>query len=75
MTATRSSPDAYIVAGVRYITNSPSIKIVLTRTILTGAIGGSISGLMPLVAVRGLMALCLAHLVLAPLSGRSVLAR
>ncbi|MHC1948342.1 MFS transporter [Bradyrhizobium sp. UFLA06-06] len=39
-----------IVAGVRYITNSPSIKIVLTHTILIGAIGGSISALMPLVA-------------------------
>ncbi|MDE5446098.1 MFS transporter [Bradyrhizobium sp. CSA207] len=39
-----------IVSGVRYITNSPSIKIVLTRTFLTGVIGGSISALMPLVA-------------------------
>jgi len=39
-----------IVSGVRYITNSPSIKIVLTRTLITGVIGGSISALMPLVA-------------------------
>src|SRR6476659_8677320 len=39
-----------IVSGVRYITNSPSIKIVLTRTLVTGLIGGSISALMPLVA-------------------------
>ncbi|ANW03088.1 MFS transporter [Bradyrhizobium icense] len=39
-----------IVSGVRYITNSPSIKIVLTRTFLTGMIGGSISALMPLIA-------------------------
>ncbi|QOG21804.1 MFS transporter [Bradyrhizobium sp. SEMIA] len=39
-----------IVSGVRYITNSPSIKIVLTRTFLTGVIGGSISALMPLIA-------------------------
>ena len=39
-----------IVSGVRYITNSPSIRIVLTRTTVTGVIGGSVSALMPLVA-------------------------
>src|SRR6195256_2226949 len=39
-----------IVSGVRYIANSPSIRIVLTRTLVTGLIGGSISALMPLVA-------------------------
>ncbi|WP_407114683.1 MFS transporter [Bradyrhizobium sp. LMG 9283] len=39
-----------IVSGVRYITNSPSIKIVLTRTFLTGVMGSSILALMPLVA-------------------------
>jgi len=39
-----------IVSGVRYITNSPSIKIVLTRTMVTGVIGGAIIALMPLVA-------------------------
>src|SRR5262249_31342664 len=39
-----------MVSGVRYITNSPSIKIVLTRTMVTGLIGGSVSALMPLVA-------------------------
>lgn len=39
-----------IVSGVRYITNSPSIRIVLTRTMVTGIIGGSVSALMPLVA-------------------------
>jgi len=39
-----------MVSGVRYITNSPSIKIVLTRTLITGIIGGSISALMPLIA-------------------------
>jgi len=38
-----------IVSGVRYIANSPSIKIVLARTLLTGLIGGSVSALMPLV--------------------------
>ncbi|MFK4529216.1 MFS family permease [Bradyrhizobium japonicum] len=39
-----------IVSAVRYITNSPAIKIVLTRAMATGAIGGSILALMPLVA-------------------------
>ncbi|RZN03725.1 MFS transporter [Bradyrhizobium genosp. SA-3] len=39
-----------IAAGVRYIVNSPSIKIVLTRAMATGAIGGSLTALMPLVA-------------------------
>ncbi|WOH50984.1 MFS transporter [Bradyrhizobium sp. sBnM-33] len=39
-----------MVSGVRYITNSPSIRIVLTRTLVTGIIGGSVSALMPLVA-------------------------
>jgi MFS family permease len=39
-----------IVSGVRYITNSPPIKIVLMRTFVTGLIGGSVSALMPLVA-------------------------
>lgn len=39
-----------IVSGVRYITNSPSIKIVLTRTLVTGVIGGAIIALMPLVS-------------------------
>jgi MFS family permease len=39
-----------IVSGVRYIANSPSIKIVLVRTLVTGLIGGSVSALMPLVA-------------------------
>jgi predicted MFS family arabinose efflux permease len=43
-----------IVSGVRYIANSPAIKIVLARTLVTGLIGGSISALMPLV-VRDLL--------------------
>jgi hypothetical protein len=38
-----------VVSGVRYITNSPSIKIVLTRAMLTGLISGAIVALMPLV--------------------------
>src|SRR5271155_5010061 len=38
-----------IVSGVRYIANSPSIKIVLARTLITGLIGGSVLALMPLV--------------------------
>src|SRR6266446_4839547 len=39
-----------MVSGVRYIANSPSIRIVLGRTLVTGVIGGSVSALMPLVA-------------------------
>jgi MFS family permease len=39
-----------MVSGARYITNSPSIRIVLIRTLVTGLIGGSVSALMPLVA-------------------------
>ncbi|MEH2521547.1 MFS family permease [Bradyrhizobium sp. AZCC 1610] len=39
-----------MVSGVRYIANSPSIRVVLIRTLVTGVIGGSISALMPLVA-------------------------
>ena len=39
-----------IVSGIRYIANSPSIRIVLARTLVTGLIGGSVSALMPLVA-------------------------
>ena len=38
-----------IVSGVRYIANSPSIKIVLTRTLVVGIAGGAILALMPLV--------------------------
>ncbi len=39
-----------MVSGVRYIANSPSIRIVLARTLVTGILGGSVSALMPLVA-------------------------
>ncbi|MGY4403612.1 MFS family permease [Bradyrhizobium sp. USDA 3315] len=39
-----------MISGVRYITNSPSIKIVLIRTLVTGVVGGAIIALMPLVA-------------------------
>lgn len=39
-----------IVSGVRYIRNSPPIKIVLTRAVVTAAIGSSVSALMPLLA-------------------------
>jgi len=46
----REKLNRAIVSGVRYITNSPPIKIVLTRTMVTGVIGGSVSALMPLVA-------------------------
>jgi hypothetical protein len=39
-----------MISGVRYISNSPAIRIVLTRTVVTGMVGGSVSALMPLVA-------------------------
>jgi len=39
-----------IISGVRYISNSPPVRIVLARTLVTGIAGGSISALMPLVA-------------------------
>src|SRR5215468_10197311 len=45
----REKLNRAIVSGVRYITNSPPIKIVLLRTFVTGLIGGSIMALMPLV--------------------------
>jgi len=50
----REQLNRAIVSGVRYIANSPAIKIVLARTLVTGLIGGSISALMPLV-VRDLL--------------------
>src|SRR3954465_419044 len=43
-----------MVSGVRYITNSPSIRIVLTRPLVMGIIGGSVLALMPLI-VRDLL--------------------
>ena len=46
----REKLNRAMVSGARYITNSPPIKIVLTRTFVTGLIGGSLSALMPLVA-------------------------
>jgi len=46
----RERRNRAIVSGVRYIANSPSIRIVLIRTLVTGLIGGSVSALMPLVA-------------------------
>ncbi len=39
-----------VVSGVRYIVHSPSIRIVLTRTLVTGIAGGSVLALLPLVA-------------------------
>lgn len=45
----REQLNRAMVSGVRYITNSPPIKIVLTRATVTGVVGGSIWALMPLV--------------------------
>lgn len=52
-TPSRLPPEQFsraIISGVRYITNSPSIRIMLIRTTATGMIGGSITALLPLVA-------------------------
>lgn len=43
-----------VVSGARYITNSPSIKTVLTRTLVSGISSGAIIALLPLV-VRDLL--------------------
>ncbi|MGY3116168.1 MFS family permease [Bradyrhizobium sp. S3.14.4] len=42
--------DRAILLGVRYIANSPSVMIVLIRTIIVGLISGVILALLPLVA-------------------------
>ena len=39
-----------VVSGVRYIINSPPIRVVLGRTLAIGIAGGSVPALMPLVA-------------------------
>jgi MFS family permease len=39
-----------VISGVRYVVHSPSIRIVLGRTLATGIAGGSVSALMPIVA-------------------------
>jgi MFS family permease len=38
------------ISGLRYVRHSPSIRIVLTRTLLTGIAGGALGAMMPLVA-------------------------
>ncbi len=42
--------DRAIISGVRYAVHSPSIRIVLVRTLVSGLAGASVSALMPLVA-------------------------
>jgi len=37
-----------IITGVRYVANSPSMRTVLARSLLTGMLGGSIFALLPL---------------------------
>jgi MFS family permease len=39
-----------VVSGVRYVANSPAIKVVLARSMVMGVIGGVVLALMPLVA-------------------------
>jgi MFS family permease len=43
-----------VISGVRYILNSPSIRVLLVRTLVTGVVGGSVAALMPL-ATRDLL--------------------
>ncbi len=38
-----------VISGVRYISFSPPIRIVLARTVVTGIVGGSVSALLPIV--------------------------
>jgi len=46
----RENLSRAIVSGVRYIANSPSIKIVVARTMITGLVGSGLQALMPIVA-------------------------
>jgi MFS family permease len=39
-----------IISGIRYVLNSPSIRVVLARTLVTGIAGSAILALMPLIA-------------------------
>jgi MFS family permease len=39
-----------VISGVRYVVNSPPIRIVLGRTLVTGIGGGSVAALLPLIA-------------------------
>jgi MFS family permease len=39
-----------ITSGVRYVIHSPTIRVVLWRTLMTAIAGGSVSALMPIVA-------------------------
>jgi len=41
-----------VVSGVRYVFHSPSIRVVLIRTVLTGTIGCAFQALMPLIALQ-----------------------
>jgi len=43
-----------IMAGLRYIRHAPPVRTVILRTFLTGVAGGSLSGLMPLIARNSL---------------------
>ncbi|WP_342723891.1 MFS transporter [Bradyrhizobium sp. B097] len=43
-----------VISGIRYIVNSPSIRIVLSRALVTGLLGGALIALLPLV-VRDLL--------------------
>lgn len=39
-----------VISGMRYILHTPPVRVVLTRSLLTGVIAGSVPALMPLIA-------------------------
>lgn len=39
-----------VISGVRYVIHSPSMRVIMIRTILTGTVGAALSALMPLIA-------------------------
>ncbi|MGE0513336.1 MAG: MFS transporter [Hyphomicrobiaceae bacterium] len=39
-----------MISGLRYVSNAPSIRVVIGRTLITGLAGGSVAALLPLVS-------------------------
>jgi MFS family permease len=49
----RLPPESFVramISGARYVVNSPSIRVVIGRTLIAGLAGGSVSALLPLVS-------------------------
>ncbi|MFV0295992.1 MAG: MFS transporter [Hyphomicrobiaceae bacterium] len=52
-TPTRLPPERLgraLITGIRYVSNSPSIRVVIGRTLIAGLAGGSVAALLPLVS-------------------------